>query len=626
MILFCSQKKASTGIALVGFTQSVSGDNFHDGQYTVYHKLGFGESATVWLAVDNTTWRDGAKWVALKILAAHIKEPREIRNLQYLRDKSAGLPKRHSIVTMLDTFLIEGPNGTHHCLVLEFVGPSFESIEQSYIDFNNYGNYLEFENTKFKKSARYFEMGYFSTNILIHRLLNAVQYMHSLGLCHGGISGANIAFKYTDMPRFANSKELFEILGSPQMVSLERCDGMLLGKGLPKELIQSAKWTRFIDDPFESIRLIGFGKSFIRGEEPGNLKQPVHLRCPEAIMGEKLDYRLDLWHTGCFIYQLATLKPLFPSSLDNYEYIKNMVGVVEDLPIEWEPKLEELRLISEQTRRLKDIAANNERLAQFLPIIDGLLRFRPSDRLTLHEGPMHTSSVVLEWVIDFPLAHHAPDSEQELPISDEQPRLGITGIQEVPEQPQPEVPEGALDLSENHEQQLLAQDETTNLPDGHGHQSEELPHLPPSLQQESVASAGTSEPLVSHELQQPQVSEVCQSTEKAQLEAKAETLDLVSDHHENHPASPGISENLGQEQLEVVGGAPGVLNNQGEQQPEVSEVPESSKQSELETTENVATSSGDSHQQDPGIRKRLRSRLGELLNHGLRPWKRRRNT
>lgn len=74
----------------------------------------------------------------------------------------------------------------HHCLVLEFVGPSFESIEQSYIDFNNYGNYLEFENTKFKKSARYFEMRYFSTNILIYRLLNAVQYMHSLGLCHGG--------------------------------------------------------------------------------------------------------------------------------------------------------------------------------------------------------------------------------------------------------------------------------------------------------------------------------------------------------------------------------------------------------------------------------------------------------
>lgn len=104
------------------------------------------------------------------------------------------------------------------------------------------------------------------------------------------------------MPRFANSKELFEILGSPHVVSLERCDGMPLGKGLPKEIIQSAKWTGFIDDdPFESIRLIGFGKSFIRGEEPDKLKQPVHLRCPEAIMGEKFDHRRDLWHTGCFV-------------------------------------------------------------------------------------------------------------------------------------------------------------------------------------------------------------------------------------------------------------------------------------------------------------------------------------
>lgn len=47
------------------------------------------------------------------------------------------------------------------------------------------------------------------------------------------------------------------------------------------------------------------------------------------------------------------LRPLFPDSVDNYEYIRNMVGVVEDLPIEWESKLEGLRLISEQDSTLE---------------------------------------------------------------------------------------------------------------------------------------------------------------------------------------------------------------------------------------------------------------------------------
>lgn len=29
------------------------GDNFHDGRYTVHHKLGYGDSSTVWLAKHN---------------------------------------------------------------------------------------------------------------------------------------------------------------------------------------------------------------------------------------------------------------------------------------------------------------------------------------------------------------------------------------------------------------------------------------------------------------------------------------------------------------------------------------------------------------------------------------------
>ncbi|KAJ5978391.1 hypothetical protein N7501_001733 [Penicillium viridicatum] len=654
-----------------GFHPVSIGDEFNGGRYTVHHKLGFGESATVWLATTNDICvvplsfqkdtgqpifstprirRGGVQWVALKILAAHIKEPKELRNLQYLRHQVNDRPILYNIVALLDNFLIEGPNGTHHCLVLECAGPSFELIEQS-IDFNNYSHFLTAGKSEFDDPADHLGMDLFPLPFLIQGVLTTVQYMHSLGLCHGGISTSNIAWAGGNaLPRYASRQELDETLGSQQAVSLERHDGMPLGKGLPKQILQSAKWPRYAGGSTggHHFLLIGFGKSFLREEEPDKLKQPFRVRCPETIMGEKLDYRLDLWHTGCLIYQIVTEKPLLPSSLDNYQYIRNMVGFVENLPIEWGSKLEELRLISEQNsalekrpsaateiaqkeasdsadivasakegpgaeefptkdgtsskgqhisptpqRRtlltlpvvpcLKDMAANDKRLSSFLGLLGGLLRFRPSDRLTLHTGPK--DSVVSKWLLSFPLVPYTAEGEQEL---DEKIRRAINEIQGIPEQPQPGAPEGALALPEIHDQQLPAQDKRTNSTGRHDDQPQDLLdprslQSPRQVQPETLAEA--SEQLVNHELQQPQVSEVCQSTDKSQSDAQTGTLDL-----------------------------------------EVSDIPESSVQSERETTEDVAASSDDSQQQEPGSRKRLRSRLGELLNQGWKPWKKRRNS
>lgn len=236
--------------------------------------------------------------------------------------------------------------------------------------------------------------------------------------------------------------------------------------------------------------------------------------------------------------------------------------------------------------------------------------------------PAELRPILSGWLFDFPLLLDAAESEQEL---DEQTRRAICGIQEVPEQPQPETLDGAFYLPGNHEQQLPAQDETTNSPDQYNDQPQDLSDLSQSPQQEKPeAPAGKSEPLVSHELQQPQVSEVCQSTKKSQSEAQTGTFDMYH-RIEYQLTSPRMPTNLEQDQPEVLDGAPDVPDNQREQQPELSDIPESSKPSELETTEEAAVSSRSSPQQEPGSRKRPRSRLGGLLNYGWRPWKRRRN-
>lgn len=253
------------------------------------------------------------------------------------------------------------------------------------------------------------------------------------------------------------------------------------------------------------------------------------------------------------------------------------------------------------------MAANDDRLSHFLKLLNGLLRFRPSDRLTLHAVPAELRPMLSGWLFDFPLVRNAAESEQEI---DEQTR---DEIQEVPQQPQPEAPEGALDLPENHEQQPPAQDEITDSPNRYDDPPQDLSDLAQSPQQaQPEAPTWTSEPLVSHELQHPQVLEVSQSTEKPQSEDETQTSDLFDHRDEYQPASPGIPTNLEQDQLEVLDEAP--------------DVPDSSKQSELETSEDAVVSSEGSQQQEPGTRKRLRSRLGGLLNYGWRPWKRRRNS
>lgn len=312
--------------------------------------------------------------------------------------------------------------------------------------------------------------------------------------------------------------------------------------------------------------------------------------------------------------------------------------------------------------RLKDAfikKASDPTMARLLPIIDWLLRFRPSDRLPLH-------------------AQTTPTDE-------------IPEVQEASEQPQFEAPEDASGLPGNHEQQQLPdQDEVTNSPDEQGHQPQDLSHISQSPRQvQPKTPAGLSEPLCSGELQQPQVSEVCQiaetaqseatqtgtsdllsdlhghqsaspeiskdieenlkvadgssdllhnqeelqpevpdvcqDTNKAQSEVQTGALDLLSDNHGHQPASPDISKNLAQEQLEVADGTPCLLQSQGEPQPE-SEIPDCSMQSQRKTMEDAAEFLMDSRPQEPGGRKRFRSRLEGLLNHGWRPWKRRRNS
>lgn len=102
-------------------------------------------------------------WVSIKILRAdESKVSRELTAFRHLESCPG-------VVQLLDHFLHQGPNGTHQCLVLELLGPSVNIIVAD--NFED-GDRLE---TEFViKMSR--------------KLLETVEYIHTLGYVHGGLS------------------------------------------------------------------------------------------------------------------------------------------------------------------------------------------------------------------------------------------------------------------------------------------------------------------------------------------------------------------------------------------------------------------------------------------------------
>ncbi len=110
-----------------GFHPVHLNDIFKKGRYTVLHKLGHGGFATVWLARDSVRNR----YVALKILASRLSQDcPEVSILRRLRTSEGDDRGKQYVMSMLDHFWIDGPNGRHLCVVSEVGGPSIKQFNE----------------------------------------------------------------------------------------------------------------------------------------------------------------------------------------------------------------------------------------------------------------------------------------------------------------------------------------------------------------------------------------------------------------------------------------------------------------------------------------------------------------
>jgi serine/threonine-protein kinase SRPK3 len=120
------------------------GEVYHE-RYEVLSKLGWGHFSTVWLCVDLAKSQDGKReYVALKIqksaqhyteaaydeidLLSKAEENRQDPN--WVVDHPIG--SGTGVVSLLDFFETEGPNGVHVCMVFEVMGPNVLSLIKKY--------------------------------------------------------------------------------------------------------------------------------------------------------------------------------------------------------------------------------------------------------------------------------------------------------------------------------------------------------------------------------------------------------------------------------------------------------------------------------------------------------------
>lgn len=95
-------------------------------RYKVIGKLGFGSASTVWLCRD---LQEQHEYVALKVYINNSKYHREVPIYEEINKLQTAHEGRKYIRKMYDSFELQGPHGTHICLVHQPLGISLGELK-----------------------------------------------------------------------------------------------------------------------------------------------------------------------------------------------------------------------------------------------------------------------------------------------------------------------------------------------------------------------------------------------------------------------------------------------------------------------------------------------------------------
>jgi serine/threonine-protein kinase SRPK3 len=144
-------------------------------------------------------------------LKARCNDQHEIKIYNRLADDTEHHPGRPYVLPLKDHFNIQGPNGTHLCLVYEAMGPSVSHMTWDWVSGEDL---MAGQSKRFTLSA---------ARTMLYHLLLGLAFIHSKGLAHGDFHAGNSLFSLRDMSK-ASIEDLRQ---SQEMVSapVRRLDG-----------------------------------------------------------------------------------------------------------------------------------------------------------------------------------------------------------------------------------------------------------------------------------------------------------------------------------------------------------------------------------------------------------------
>ncbi|KAG5028139.1 hypothetical protein AAZX31_05G041000 [Glycine max] len=325
-------------------------------RYKIHTKMGEGTFGQVLECWD----RERKEMVAVKIVRG-IKKYREaamieIEVLQQLGKHDKGGNRCVQIRNWFDY-------RNHICIVFEKLGPSL-------YDFLRKNNYRSFPIDLVREIGK--------------QLLECIAFMHDLRMIHTDLKPENILLvspEYVKVPDYKSS-------------SRSSCSYF---KRVPKS---------------SAIKVIDFGSTTYEREDQNYIVSTRHYRAPEVILGLGWSYPCDIWSVGCILVELCTGEALFQTH-ENLEHLAMMERVLGSLPqtmmkrvdrhaekyvrrgrLDWPEgatSRESIKAVMKLPRLQNLVMQHVDHSAgDLIHLLQGLLRYDPSERLTAKEALRHS--------------------------------------------------------------------------------------------------------------------------------------------------------------------------------------------------------------------------------------------
>jgi len=287
--------------------------------------------------------------IALKIIK-NVEKYREAAKLEInvLEKISESDPRGMNLcVRMLDWFDYHG----HICL-------SFDILGLSVFDFLKDNNYYPYPLEQVRHMS--------------YQICKSVKFLHDHALTHTDLKPENILFLDSDFSSTYHPKK--------------------------KKDIRQVKNSE--------VRLIDFGSATFDDEHHSTIVSTRHYRAPEVLLELGWAQPCDVWSIGCIMFELYTGYTLFQTH-DNREHLAMMERILGTIPyrmakktkktkyfyhgrLNWDTNNSAGRYVRNNCKHLmRYMMSDGEEHRQLFDLIERMLEYDPSRRISMHESMRH---------------------------------------------------------------------------------------------------------------------------------------------------------------------------------------------------------------------------------------------